>query len=665
MNVREDLRPGTEKAEKISRMITDNFRLSHRHMSLNYSVWDDLEQDYRSYRLRDDEDRESEEKYGVRKIIVPIQFATIQIMLTFMMEVFTALKPVLRIRGADPASVKKARIMELCLDYDYRGNRGYLMLQQWFLNAFRYGFGVMENTWGQKSVIKKILLPGKASSYVLEGQDHTVPGPLEYRNEPYVTFEGNMWNVVDNRKFYPDPRVPLANFQRGNFCGHQNYIHDMELQELENDDIIFNTKYVKQSVPFGSGHGSEVDERDHNRDRWRGAPYLEGSMQIAQKDQTHVHEQLIVKIIPKDYELSSEDRPQDWLFRRIDGQVIVAAEPSWSQRFPYSVIESYPDILAFMSQGVMEFTQPLSAHLNFLFNSHMANVRRIIKDMVLVDPSRIDIRDLIDNQDGGFVRLLAAGYGQDPAQFAKQLSIQDVTTGHMQMAKEIREMWGDFTGATSNMFGQISSGRRTAYELQGVFRQAGARMKMGADLFSSEGVAPLTEQMALLRQENMSMEQFMEVAGYSALELGVDPSQIVEGFLKVGKDHINGVFNYPAEEGVLPQDRAQMAETLDKMMDRVANNPFLTQVFDIVTIFKETVRQGGIQNIDDFLNKALRVNTAIMTPEQIGELMAAQKIQPTGNNGGVGRPDQGVVQDRNTLGMEGFANGAGASYGPR
>ena len=99
-------------------------------MSLNYPIWDDLEQNYRSYRLTDDEDRESIEKYGVKKIIVPIQFATIQTMLTFMMEVFTALKPVLRTRGADPASTKKARVMELCLDYDYRGNRGYLMFQQ-------------------------------------------------------------------------------------------------------------------------------------------------------------------------------------------------------------------------------------------------------------------------------------------------------------------------------------------------------------------------------------------------------------------------------------------------------------------------------------------------------------------------------------------------------
>lgn len=662
MNVREDLRPGTEKAEKISRMLTDNFKLSHRHVSLNYPIWDDLEMFYRSYRLIDDEDRESEEKYGVRKIIVPIQFATIQTMLTFMMEVFTALKPVLRIRGADPASVKKARIMELCLDYDYRGNRGYLLLQQWFLNTFRYGFGVMENTWGTRSVIRKMLVPGRASTFNLEGQDHTVPGPLEYRNEPFTTFEGNIWNIVDNRKFYPDPRVPLANFQRGNFCGHQNYIHDMELAELENDDIIFNTKYIKQSVPFGSGHGSEVDERDHNRDRWRGASYLEGSMQIAQKDQTHVHEQIIVKIIPRDYELSSEDRPQDWLFRRIDGQVIVAAEPNPYQKFPYAVAEAYPDILAFMSQGVMEFTQPLAQHLNFLFNSHMANVRRIIKDMILVDPSRIDIRDLIDNQDGGFVRLLNAGYGQDPSQFAKQLSIQDVTSGHMVAAKEIREMWGEFTGATSHMFGQISSGRRTAYELQGVFRQAGARMKMQADLMSAEGVAPLTEQMAMLRQENMSREQFMEVAGYSALDLGVDPDQIIEGFLSVGRDHINGVFNYPAEEGVLPQDRAQMAETLDKMMDRIAQNPFLGQVFDIVTIFKETVRQGGIHNIDDFLNRAVKVDTAIMTPDQIGELMARNKLVATNSNGQPGRPDEGVTQDRSTLGIEGFANGAGASY---
>src|SRR3990167_3797084 len=122
MVIREDLLPETEKSRKIVKLIRDRIDFSYRDLSQRFSDWDTAEEHYRAFRPIDDEDLESLAKNQVQKIIVPIQFATIQVMLTFMMEVFTALKPVLRTRGADPASIRPARIMELLLDYDYRGN---------------------------------------------------------------------------------------------------------------------------------------------------------------------------------------------------------------------------------------------------------------------------------------------------------------------------------------------------------------------------------------------------------------------------------------------------------------------------------------------------------------------------------------------------------------
>jgi hypothetical protein len=665
LNAREDLKQGSKKAEKIRRLVRENLDMSWRTMSENYDTWDEIEGTYRIFRPADDEDRDSLSKYGVQKIIVPIQFATLQVMTTFMMEIFTALNPILRLRGADPASVRAARVMELCLDYDYRGNRGYFMLQQWFLNAFRYGFGVMHNSWGSRQIIKKILAPGPSSIFEIDGNEFNVPGAVAYRNQYFTTFEGNEWKLIDNRLFFPDPRMPLSRLQEGIFCGHRNTLHDMDLMEMEEVGLFFNTKDIKDTSFRGITRDSEMGLADHNRDRWRGQQTLENAITQAKRDKVHINEEVIIKIIPKDFELSTEDRPQDWLFNLIDGTTIVRAEPNpFTPRFPYNVIECYPDMLSFMSQGVMEFTQPLAEHLSFLFNSHMANVRKAVKDTLAVDPSRVDIRDILDLKDGGVIRSLPRGYGQDPLSAIKQLPIQDVTAGHMQMAQTIMEMWEKFTGATSHMFGQISTGRRTALELQGVFRQAGARMKMQADLFSSEGFSPLTEQMALLRQENMNIEQYIEVAGQTAMDLGVKPQDIMDGFVLVKKDHISGVFKYPAEEGVLPSDRLQASEILDQTFQTVANAPFLAQVFDPVELFKESVRQKGLRNIDDFLQRGIKAQTGFMTPDQLAELYAKKSIQPLKGGGGnmAGRPDQGISDERATLGVNGAFNGAGASY---
>src|SRR5437762_12024460 len=132
----EDLLPGSPKSNRLVKYIRDRFDLSWRTYSQSFPTWDMAEMHYRAFREIDDDDRESLDKNQVRKIVVPIQFATIQTMVTFMMEVFTALPPVLKVKGSDPASVHPANIMEVCLDYDYRGNRGYFLLQQLFLNIF-------------------------------------------------------------------------------------------------------------------------------------------------------------------------------------------------------------------------------------------------------------------------------------------------------------------------------------------------------------------------------------------------------------------------------------------------------------------------------------------------------------------------------------------------
>lgn len=658
--IRQDLLPGAPKAMKIKNLIRQHIDMSWQHISQNFHVWDKLEQQYRAYRPTDDADRESIEKHGVQKIIIPYQYATIQTMLTFIMEVFTAMKPTLRVRGADPASVRKARVMEAALDYDYRNNRGYLMLQQWFLNAFRYQYGIMENTWGRREILRKMITQGPSSTITLEGQEFEVPGAMEMKNDWFVTFEGNTWTLIDNRQWFPDPRVPLSRFQEGSFCARRTQIHRNDLIKMEESGLLFNTTKVS-GTNMGSARDAELIQSSNERSRLSLTGFNQ-ELTLARKNRMHVDEMIIIELIPSEFELSDEDLPQPWLFNLVDGEVITRAEPSPFYRYPWEVIECNPDMLASASIGIMELAQPMADHLNFLFNSHMANVRKAINDMLLVDPSRVDLRDLLDPNPGKLVRLLPLAYGTDPAAAIKQLGVVDITKGHIDDSKMILELWERIIGASSAMFGQIEPGRRTALEVQGVFRQSGSRMKMIADLFSAEGLAPLTEQMAILRQENMSIPQFMEIAGWTAADLGVRPEEIVEGWLKVRKSHLTGVFQYPAEEGVLPQDRQAASAMLDDLLANITRAPFLAQIFDPVAILRERVRQGGLKNIDDFMNRGIIAQTHIFSPEVINEYLASQQIVPA-NMGGAppGRPNEGVRENAGTLTLAGAINGAGRS----
>lgn len=657
--IREDLLPQSKKGQRIRTEIRYRIDMAWRQISQNFNIWDDVEDHYRAFRPTDESDRESLIKHGVQKIIVPIQFATIQTIVTFLMEVFTGLKPVLKVRGADPASVRPSRVMELLLDYDYRGNRGYLQFYSWFLNMGRYGYGILENSWGKTLVTKRIARPGPSSKILLENQEFSIPGPLEVVRDYFTTFEGNKWQVIDNRTFYPDPRWPLTRFQEGEFCARRTIIHDNELKKLEDQGIFFNTTRIEtyggQVVGGGYTRDSETGDPGSHRDRISPEGAFQREYLDARKNRVHVDEQIIIEIVPKQWELGDREEPEDWIFNIIDGTTIVRAEPSpFMPRFPYAVCESWPDILAYMSQGIMELTEPLAAHMNFLFNSHMANVRKAINDMFVVDPSHVDLRDLLDPAAGKLIRLLPNAYGTDPAQYIKQLAVQDVTQGHIQDSKLVLDLWNRILGTSDTMFGQVSHSKRTATDVQSAMKFSGSRMKLMADLASSEGVAPLTEMMALSRQENMTTAQFMELAGRSAQDLGVSPEEIVEGFVRLRRDHINGVFLYPAEEGVMPQDRANAAALMEKMFESVAKFPFLQQIFDPVEIFKETVRQNGMHNLDDFVQKGVRAQTQILPNDQVREMAQRGQVQPL-----EGRPDQGVREDAEGLTMSGYVNGSG------
>jgi hypothetical protein len=661
MNLADRLVPGTELHSKLTKLIRSRLDMSYRTISQNFNLWDTLEESYRAYIPMDQEDRESFKKNKVQKIIVPIQFATVQTMLTFMMEVFTAVKPVLRVRGADPSSRRKANVMEVALDYDYRGNHGYFQLQQWMLNAFRYGYGVLENTWGTRTVTRQMMRPAPSQVFTFEDQEIQAPGAMELVKDYFTIFEGNKWQVLDNRCFFYDPRYPLSRFQEGEFCGVRDMIHDNELHKLEKRGLYFNTDLIRTDARMGQTRDSEQNSfNDNSRSRLSPEAAFQVEMREARKMRMHVKEDFIVELVPRHWHLDESDEPEHWVMTLINGTNIVRCEPSEAiGPFPYSIIEPYPDVLASLSQGVMELTQPLVQHLNFLFNSHMANVRKALNDMFIVDPSRVDVRDLLDPRAGKIIRLLPTAYGLNPDMFIKQLAVNDITRTHIEDSKVILDLWNRILGLGDHMFGQIAPSKRTASELQGVFKMAGTRMKMVADLFSSEGIAPLTEQMAFLRQQEMSETQFFEIAGKTAIDYGVSKEDIIDdAFIKVQRDHLVGNYHFPAEEGVLPQDRAQAAEILKGAFETVAKAPFLAMAFDPVELFRESVRQFGIHHIDDFLNQKLRANVQIVDSPIFQQMMMKKNMRPLrGGNGG--RPDQGVRENAEGQNFDGFVNGSG------
>src|SRR5690606_10832997 len=95
--------------------------------------------------------------------------------------------------------------------------------------------------------------------------------------------------------------------------------------------------------------------------------------------------------------------------------------------------------------------------IDFLFTSHIANVKRVINDNLVVDPSMVNIHDVLDNKPGKVIRLRRRVWGKGGIRdVIDQLKVTDVTQGHVQDAVFLQGLLQQFTAATDPVQGTFA-----------------------------------------------------------------------------------------------------------------------------------------------------------------------------------------------------------------
>jgi hypothetical protein len=104
--------------------------------------------------------------------------------------------------------------------------------------------------------------------------------------------------------------------------------------------------------------------------------------------------------------------------------------------------------------------------------------------------------------------------------------------------------------------------------------------------------------------------------------LGEDAMLLTQG-QKLLPDMVAGDFQYPVSDGTLPIDRVALLEVWKEIFIAIAQNPMLSQTFDVIKVFEYTAELGGARNIEDFKIQ--------MTPDQrIMQQAQAGNIVPAG-----------------------------------
>lgn len=611
-----DLKPGSKLHTFLREMIWRRAMDSYRVMSQRHKEWratDDVLRAYVPAERAEKTDHDYKEKEVMPKIIMPVSYANLETLLTYMTAAFLQDR-IFRFEGTGPEDTLGAILLEEVIHQQaVRSGMGLALHTMW-RDGFAYGIGVASPVWHRQY--------GK----VTEVRQPTVFEQLMGKGPRKVTrdgllYEGNKLVNIDPYRFLPDPNASAHDVQDGEFVGWVERTNYMNLLRMENDPegFLFNVQYVKHIDGTSS-----LDRDDARRDVRTG---------IDRRVNTNNPVDVIwlyVDLIPEEWKLGRGKAPEKWLFALAGDSIIIAAQPIGLDHNMFPVVVCAPDYDGYSAApasrlGIISDMQNI---VDFLFTSHILNVRKAINDMLVVDPSLVNVFDLMDPKPGKLIRLRRAAWGRSGVKDAvQQLAVTDVTQNHMSDASAMMAMMDQVSGSTDMLKGVVQrrGPRVSAAEATGARQSGLSRLEKTARIISMQAMRPLAYMMASHVQQLMEEDTFVKMTGSLAQRLmqdmGMPPELVQMGMdgmgrpmAKVAVSPMDLLVHYDVLEhdGTIPG--SENTDGLIDVFQTLAQQPVVGAQFNMVNIMKSIARGLGVKNIDDYI---LQQPIQVMPDEQV------------------------------------------------
>jgi len=588
----------------LSRLISRR-RLSERSMNRRYDSWNRVDENCRLYidlsrsvkQADGTLDTSKKEVPWARSIVVPMSYAILQVYLTQLMGIFTRRDPPLEIHGVGPEDVRPAKLMNAVIAYDQVQNNYLLELYTVLQDAMKYGMGGFCDWWqedfGYKTEKPKSAMMGR----ILEMFGQEATRRIWGKRKEYQGVEA--W---DPFYCYPDPRISLSKIQKGEFIGYRFYRGYLDLLagSQANGGNYFNIDAIPKTAP--------KPQQLRSRNRFQASQMnLIGSMDERDKG-FHAIDSFVVNIIPNEWDLGPGTRPEKWQFAWVDDTVIIRAHRAEHEHEEYSFsgLESNIDTHVFGNQGSIENLDGLQRFMTWMYNSHIQNQIRFINNRMIYDPLLIEAFD-IENPDAAMhVRLTAVGSSLlregrlTVAAMYQQMNLSDVTTPLVQSVNQMFDFAMRMSGAADQMMGRTTAEKRTLGEISRVGQEGSARMAMHAMMMDIQGMRPLALRWVSNRQQYTDSEMYVRVAGRIAEEFGGEQVKVKPGDLYGNYDYIPRTGPEPPMPGDLGEILFSGLASIMKAPEILALPDKNGKILDIHEFIKESLRDKGIKNIEDF-----------------------------------------------------------------
>lgn len=629
----ERLRPGSRLHTDVLDYLLDRISQSERAMSSFYSRWQVLEQKIQAYVKLPDWEKALKQMNDdgqpprVVSMVVPYNFATISTIVTYLLHIFTSREPIWPVGSYKQETINSARNMETVLQYQSNSTRAIKEIFQFLQDGQVYGVSAMLIYW--RELYGNRTTRSQAPVFGANGMQTLTPIS---KRQVELVYQGNMLKCLDPYMFFPDPRVPMSEVnKRGEYVFWRTFEGTHILKREQAAGNLQYVDYAGESLPKNQDwqlNSQSITGGTRN-------PALSADrMQTGMRSYKQL-DQGTIELIPAELGLGPSEVPEKWIFTILNKRQIAQAQPFDADHgmHPVAVSEPYPLGHGFGHLSVGDYMSPIQDTIGWLVNSHMDNVRRVLNDFLIVDPTRIEMQDLRKPGPGRIVRLKMSALGQDVRTAIQQMNVADVTTNHVNADLKTLFALGEKIGAvTENVMGtQDSGGRKTATEVRTASEFAVSRLAAMSRVISAQAMVDITEQMSINTQQYLSDNFYIRLTGQDGMQ---DP-------IFISPEMLVGNFHYPVHDGTLPIDKVALVDVWTRVLEAVMADPRLGQRYDIGRIFEYVAELGGARNIGAF-------RISMQSPQQIaqgvqnGQLVAPNQLPQMPAMLGSGRGPSGV-----------------------
>lgn len=605
-SLNKDVKPGSELHARILDAVINRKNFSQQKMLDHVRRWGKIDDEMVVYIPQSAADKIRTNKRDVQGVMdyitleVPYLFAIVSSMHTYITSVFLGRSPIYQVSARHGEGQDSVMAVEAVMDYQKAFASHSVYLYHWLWDGTKYGLGVIGEYWDQHTTrVARIVEREKTILGVLR------TGKMEKIREVFeeVAFEGNRLYNIRPYDWFPDPRLPIYDFQNGEFCGRQvqQGLSTLECEQYTgrylNIDLLSETKGDRNELAKYHGTSSAntgLEPAQSTVDRPLGTEASPWSIGVEGKDFVTVLE-MVIRISPKQWGLGDTDRPEKWVFTVANESLVIGARPLglYHDKFPYSVVETGFGSEEFIKPSTVDHIRPLAQTLSWLFNTHMYNVRKAINDVRVVDPSKIVMKDVQKPEPGGVIRLKPQFYGGDVRTAIMQLQASDVTMNHLRDSQVVEQFIQRVSGVVDNVMGLVAEGgRKTATEVRTASGFSVNRIKTTAEYYSALGFTDLVGRMISNTQQMMTMEKKFAIAGSTMAD--------AQRFIQADPAAIAGAYDFVAVDGTLPIDRLAQANFWKELLMQLGRTPQLAMQWDLGAMLGHAMMLQGERNVNRF-----------------------------------------------------------------